>query len=103
MTDEIHDVVCCDCMDCLNWRRGFATAADKLLEERYAKAQSRVAELEHAKRIMSRNEGRLHARIAQSETTVAEIERVCAQHGYKPNAGTPVADWLRKRLARGCA
>lgn len=103
MSDEVHDVVCCDCGDCENWRRAFANANGKLLEQQLEEAKARIIELERTKRIMTANELRLRARIAQDQGTLAEIERVCSKYGYSPLIGTTAADWLRRRLGRGLA
>ena len=37
-------------------------------------------------------------RIAQEQTTLTAIERVCAARGYDPESGEFVADWIAARL-----
>lgn len=104
VSDEVHDVVCCDCLECENWRRAFKSAHGELTNkeaQRLAKAEARVVQLERKVCIMTANELRLRARIAQDQGTLVEIERVCSIHGYNPLRGTTVADWLRRRLGRG--
>jgi len=56
--------------------------------------QGRIAELERAK------SGRLHVRLAHAQATLTQIERACAWHGYDPESGVFVADWIAARLGR---
>jgi hypothetical protein len=61
--------------------------------------QERITELRRALRTMSAEEGRLQARLAHEQTTLAEIERVCIECGYDPESGLTVAAWLAVQLA----
>lgn len=60
--------------------------------------EGRIEELERTKRVMATNEGQLHARLAQEQTTVVGIEHVCLERGYDPESGEFVADWIKARL-----
>jgi hypothetical protein len=64
-------------------------------------------------RAHAKTEGQLHLRIAQLETelatrkrqhdedaeTLREIELVCEAHGYEPDSGQCVSDWIAQQMA----
>lgn len=73
------------------------------LEVERARTAQLVAQVENLRKrthAHSVNEGRLHTRIAQEQTTIALIERTCERHGYVPDGGEPVSDWITEKLTR---
>jgi len=90
----------CDrCKDeCCDWFRESGTDERICILCVRTELEDRIQELEQAKRVMATNEGRLHARLAQEQTTLAAIERACLERGYDPESGEFVADWIKARL-----
>jgi hypothetical protein len=74
-----------------------STEVESVLRTEVVRQRARIAELERP----SPTEREAWTRVLGEDTaTLVEIEHVCAKHGYKPDSGQCVADWIAKQLLR---